>query len=121
MVLHLFCLKIYFSNQAQVNVDEGMFQNVIEIAKTDCSKTLCNIFGKPDLTNNGGKRQTGDKPESNESKQKNDCDIGNDTFYLTKTIRKFIMDVIDKEKKMSDQSPTQVCIICYVRVFFTEN
>ena len=60
---------------------------------------MCNILGKIDLTNNGGKRPTGEKPGDNESKQKNYCDIGNDTFYLTKTIRKFIMDVIDKEKK----------------------
>ena len=99
MVLYLFCLKIYFSNKGQVNVDEGMFQNVIELAKTECSKTLCNILEKIDLTNNGGKRPTGDKPQNNETKQKNDRDIGNDTFYLTKTIRKFIMDVIDNEKK----------------------
>ena len=99
MVLYLFCLKLYFSNKGQVNVDEGMFQNVIEIAKTERSKTLCNILEKIDLTSNGGKQQTGDKPRNNESKQKNDRDIGNDTFYLTKTIRKFITNLIEKEKK----------------------
>ena len=75
MVLYLFCLKLYFSNKGQVNADEGIFQNVIEIAKTECSETLCNILEKIDLTNNGGKQPT------------NDCDIGNDAFYLTKTIK----------------------------------
>ena len=91
---------MYFSNKLQVNVDESMFHNVIALAKTECSGTLCNILEKIDLTNNGGDQTSGDKPGDNESKQNTDSEIGNDTFYLTKTIRKFIMTVIDKQKNI---------------------
>ena len=69
--------------------------------KLSVLKHCATSLSKIDLTNNGGKRPAGNKPGNNESMHNNDRGIANDTFYLTKTIRKFIMDVFDKKNVRS--------------------
>ena len=103
MLLHLFSLKVYFTKSEEIYVKKSMFQNAIELAKSECSATLCYIFEEIDLTNNGDKGNPEGNAGKNENNQKNDHDDGKHDFYLTNPIKKFITTVIRKQNT-SDRS-----------------
>ena len=59
MLLYLFCLKVYFIKSEQIDVKKSMFQNVIELGKSECNNTLFSILESINITNIEGKGNPG--------------------------------------------------------------